>query len=249
MQLPITFSLAILYISSMLLSYETSSLSYDTVDLIHGKFVPATRIPRCADCMEYVGGHPPVRIFINIYGIFADLSGTFALRYDELQLPCIQECILDPDYIRNNISKSGVEAMMEEEGFWQHMQPYQWYMLLMGEIYKLSGGEYYFLLPLYDSLQLEDRLIWVWRHFGNVAKDKTMLLTPSSSHMLIKRRNDLFIGSNLKQCQDWSLAGGSSFWWSELDAKCKEPAKILSKRIRLLTQVVAGLHELSQNRA
>jgi hypothetical protein len=229
----------------MLLSYETSSISYDKIDLIHGKFIPAKhRSLRCEECSD--GSVPPIRVFINIYGVFANLSGRFAEKYDNLRLPCVEDCIIDYEYIRDNIPRAGVAAIMEEEGFWRHMDAYQWHMLLMGEIYKMCAGQYYFLLPLYDSLQLEDRLIWVWRHFGNVAKDRTMLLTCPSAQLLIKSRNDLFIGSNLKNCEDWSLAGGSAYWWPEIDANCKEPAKFLSKRIRLLSQAVAGLRELSK---
>jgi hypothetical protein len=195
--------------------------------------------------LHYTPTSPPIRFFINIYGTFADLSGRFAQKYDNLAIPTTKDGLLDADFIRTQIPREGVIAMMEEEGFWRDMLPYKWHMLVMQDFYKLCGGEYYLLLPMYDSLQLEDRLIWVWRHFGNQAKDRTMLLTCETACLLIKSRNDILIGSDLVNCEAWASQGGSSFWWSEIDYNCKDPAKILAKRIKLLTQVVADLKELS----
>lgn len=232
----------------MLLSYVTSSISYDTVDLIHGKFVPAmppSMIP-CdpRTCSQY---NPPVRFFINIYGVFANLTGRFAERYDDLQLPMMKDTdgVLNPEYIKTEIPKSGVEAIMEEDGFWPYVQPYPWSMLIMGEMYKLARGQYYFLLPMYDCRELEDRLVWVNRHFGMTGRNRSMLLNCESACLLIKSRNDIFIGSDLYNCECWSRAGGSAFWWPELSPSAKEPAKTLNKRIKLLTQAVNDLYALS----
>ena len=236
----------------MLLSYETSSFSYDNIDLIHGKFIPANRTrfySNCAnnDCTTYVPTSSPVRIFTNIYGVFANLTGRFAENYDNLEIPNAVECVVDPEFIRLNIPKSGVEAIMEEDNFWKYIQPYPWRMLLMQEIYNICSGEYYLLLPVYDSLQLEDRLIWVWRHFGSQSKHRTMLMTSETSCLLIKSRNDIFIGADLHICELWTQQGGSAFWWPEIDYKCIDPAKILSKRIKLLGRAVSDLKELSTN--
>ena len=223
----------------MLLSYETSSISYDAVDLIHGKFVPAAILDDNRD--------GEIRFFINIYGVLSDLTGAFAKRYDDHVIPCVSECILDPEYIINNIPRSGVEAMMEEDFFWLHVQSYPWYMLLMGEMYNICHGNYYFVVPHYRSMQMDDRLTWVWRHFGNGAKDRTVLLNcDTACDLLIKSRNDIFIGSDLVDVERWSLAGGSAYWWPEIDGKCKNPARFLSKRIRMISQHVASLRELSQ---
>jgi hypothetical protein len=222
----------------MLLSYETSSIAYDDIDLIHGKFLPAQTRTICTDICN-----PPPRVFINIYGVFADLTGRFAQRYDNHVIPSSKAdgCILDPEYIRNNIPKVGVDAMMEEPDFWKDMKAYPWYLLAMKEFYTICNEDYYLLLPMYDSLQLEDRLTWVWRHFGSQSKDRTMLLTCKSAGLLIKSRNDIFIGSDLVNCEAWASMGGSAFWWPEIDIACKDPSKLLVKRIKLLKLAV---HEL-----
>lgn len=237
---------------TMLLSYETSSVAYDAIDLIHGKFIPASH-PNFSsgssgiDCITLRPTSPDIRIFVNIYGVFADLSSNFAHRYDRLKLPLIDTCLLDPEYISTQIPKSGTEAIMEEDEFWKHIEPYKWYMIVMEELYNLCAGDYYLILPLYDGLQVEDRLTWVWRHFGNGARSKTVLLNHrAATNLLIKNRNDLFISGDLKQCEDWSLAGGSSFWWPEIAGSCEEPAKLLTGRVKLLSHVVADLRDLSK---
>ena len=234
----------------MLLSYETSSLSYDDIDLIHGKFIPAQSrnfYSDCSnkDCLTYIPSYAPVRIFVNIYGVFANLSGRFAEKYDNLELPDRVEGIVDPDFIRLNIPKSGVEAIMEEDMFWKDMLPYPWYILLTQEMYNICGGELYMLLPMYDSLQLEDRLIWVWRHFGNQARSRTALASYEMACMLIKSRNDILISSDLRNCELWTQRGGSAFWWSEINSNCKEPAVILRKRIKILSNAIYDLKHLS----
>lgn len=224
----------------MPLSYSPFQTPYDEVDLIHGMFLPARGTNR--------PDRDKVRIFINIYGTFADLMGRFAFRYDNLVIPSKGDaCVFDPEYIKNTLPQVGVDAIMEEDGFWEYVDAYPWYLLLMGELYKLCGGDYYLLLPMYDSKQLEHRLTWVWRHFGDNAKDHTILLTRSAaSNLLVHDRNDLYIGSDLVDCEAWCDAGGSSFWWPTIDGKCKNPSTLLSKRIKLLSQVVADLHDLSK---
>lgn len=241
----------------MLLSYETSSLTYDKIDLIHGKFIAAAH-PKIDNLppkriIEIDTQTRPttqdIRIFINIYGVFADLTDNFAHKYDRLQVPCITECIVDPEYICKIAPKVIADAIMEEDDFWKNIEPYKWYMLLMGEIYKLCAGNYYLILPLYDALQMEDRLTWTWRHFGNVSRARTSVISHKAAcSLMVKNRNDLFIGSDLRQCEDWSLAGGSSFWWPEIDGKCTNPTPILYKRTKLLNKVVAGLRELSKHK-
>lgn len=220
-------------------SYSAFSSSYDAVDLIHGKFLPSVSGSK-SDTDE-------VRIFINVYGTFADLLSRFAFRYDKLEIPSTADaCILDPEYIKNNLPKPVVEAIIEEDGFWEFVDAYPWYMLLMAEIYKLCGGRYYLLLPYYDAKQLDHRLEWVWRHFGEGARDKTILVTRhAAAELFIHNRNDLYIGGDLSHCEAWANNGGSAFWWPAIDGKCSMPAKILSKRVKLLSQVVADLRELS----
>lgn len=251
MQLFPQFFLGIFIYIAMLLFYETSSLRWDDTDLIHGKFIPAKPNVfhyNCykTDCLQYKQNLDSVRFFINIYGTFANLTGRFAERYDNLEIPTKIECVFDPDYVYTHIPKSGVEAIMEEDEFWKHVEPYPWYMLLMGEVYKLCDGDFTLMLPIFNGLQMEDRLTWVWRHFGVNVKKRTAMLERDVALMLIRGRNDVFIGSNLYMCEKWSEAGGSAFWWPELDGKCKEPAKILMKRIRLLSQAVSDLRELSK---
>ena len=158
----------------MLLSYTTSSLTYDNIDLVYGKFFPAKNVVTHSTETAF-----PIRIFCNIYGMFADLTGRFAERFDNYKIPTIDNKgeIVDSQLMLNTISRSAVRAIMEEDNFWKGMQPYPWYMLLMREVYNLCGGEYYLLISFYDSLQLDDRIIWVWRHFGNVARYHTIVLS------------------------------------------------------------------------
>ena len=235
----------------MLLSYATSSIAHDDIDLIHGKFIPAVvtpkTIPSCADPHSCSRQNPQIRLFINIYGVFANLTGRFAERYDNLELPVVKgtDGILDPKYIKTYIAKSGVEAIMEEDDFWKHVQPYQWNMLLMNEFYKLANGEYYFILPMYDCREMEDRIVWVSRHFGTEGRGRSMVMNSDTSCLLIKSRNDIFIGSDLYECEQWCVSGGSAFWWPEVMPIAKLPAKTLIKRVKLLNQAVLGLRDLS----
>lgn len=258
----------------MLLSYETSSLSYDDADLLCGKFVPAfpsvpahfdrtTSLPLIYPSVTPIVGegnkllpvvspeyihHFPIRIFINVYGVFGDLSGRFAAKYDGLRIPHHQRVagILDPVYVLENIPKSGVSAIMEEEFFWKNLEPYPWYLLIMNEIYKLCGGEYFLNISLYDSLQLEDRVIWLWRHFGEKSKPRVYVCNREALNMLVRSRNDVLIDANLRSVETWCEAGGSGFWWPEMDGKYNKAAYILSKRIRLLSQAVQDLKDLAK---
>jgi hypothetical protein len=225
--------------SHMLLSHNTSSIQYGDIDLMNGMFISSSvaEYPIFNDNVT-----TPVRVFINIYGTFADLTGRFALHYDDLRIPTILgDCVIDPNYVRENIPNVGVSSMMEEEYFWSGMSPFPWYVLLMEEIYKISQGKYYFILPMFGCDQMDDRLTWVWRHFGAQAKDHTMVIRRSTSTILVRGPSDVYIGPSLKCCEDWTIAGGSSFWWPEMSIKCSDPAKLLAKRIKLLSQGVSGL--------
>lgn len=219
----------------MPLHYETSSIQYDDIDLIHGKFVAAK---------DGITSEKSVRIFCNVYGVFGDLTGRFASKYDNLVIPCRMDCILDPDYIRNHVSKAALATILEEEFFWKNMSAFPWYMLLMGEIYKLCKGDYYLMISYYDSLQLEDRVVWIWRHFGHVSQERTFIAASSSWSNLVRGRNDILIDSNLVHIEKWGAAGGSGFWWPEMSIDCKDPSKILSKRIGLLNHAVRDLVDL-----
>ncbi len=224
----------------MLLSYEKSTIPYDDIDLIHGKFVAAKPSPHLVS----QPAKSPIRIFCNVYGVFGDITGRFATKYDDLKIPCKVECIYDPEYLMNNVPREGVKAIMEEDFFWKNMEAYPWQMLLMGEIYKICGGDYYLFISFYDSLQLEDRAIWVWRHFGSVSRNRTFMCSTESSQLLIRSRNDILIDADLKHVENWCDAGGSGFWWPEMSSACVDPAKILSKRITLLTKAVRDLKEM-----
>ena len=210
----------------MLLSYETSSILYDEIDLIHGKFVPATHnsFSKCLNlnCTTYKPSPQPVRLFINIYGVFADLTGRFSFKCDNLQIPCKEECILDPEYIGRNVSKEIVTNIIEEDFFWKYVESYKWYMLLMGEIYNISHGNYYFLMLPYNTVQMDDKLLWVYRHFGNEGAKRSFICDSNAWVNLIHSRNDILISSDLLRIEEWVAAGGSGFWWSEIDGKCND---------------------------
>jgi hypothetical protein len=287
----------------MLLSYETSSIAYDKVDLFYGKFVPArtrksaqhhanaveinllenrekqpdlskgTMLER-TDLLENTGKMPiadgnfpfvaetnssdsssseknlPIRIFCNVTGLFSDLSGRFAERYDDYVLPLVKNsddspsCVVDYAEIMRTVSKSAVEAIMEEKDFWRLLQPYPWYMLLFQEIYNMCGGEYYFILHFFNALQLEDRLTWCARHFGAESRKRTLVLAVDTMPLLVRSRNDILLDADLLHIEKWCDAGGSGYWWPELYGRCLEPASILAKRSRLMRQAIASLRAL-----
>lgn len=229
----------------MLLSYVSSSIKYDHVDLVHGKFIIGKSGTFCYDICKNSSLIPNIRIFCNVYGLFGDLTGRFAQKCDDLKIPTIAgECVLDSDFICKTIPRATVRAIIEEPGFWRNMEPYQWYMLLMGEFYKLCYGNYFLCIGLYDSLQSEDRVIWIWRHFGNDARSRLFVLSSTTMPNLVKSRNDILIDADLEHLDRWTEAGGSGFWWPELVADCKDPAIIISKRIKLLSEAIDGLKNL-----
>lgn len=234
----------------MILSYETSSLSYDDIDLIHGKFIPATRISNpCEQCPDRICTHlqsHPIRIFCNVYGVFGDLTGRFAERYDDYIVPCRTECIVDSEIMRNTIPREAVIGIFEEEGFWSRVQPYPWKNLLMGEIYNLCAGEYFLLTSFYGSIQLSERVIWIWQNFGNVSRERSVIASSDSYGLLVKSRNDVLISADLLHLEKWCKAGGSGFFWSELVGTCKDPSPILFKRLKLLRHAINDLKELAK---
>jgi hypothetical protein len=229
----------------MLLSYVSSSIKYDDIDLVHGKFVIGKPGKFCLDVCKNSSLQPPIRIFCNVYGLFGDLSGRFAQKCDDMKILRVSGCVLDSDYICRTIPKPVVRAIIEESGFWRNMEPYRWYMLLMSEFYKLCDGRYFLCIGLYDSLQLEDRVVWVWRHFGNESRTRLFVLSSTAMPNLVKSRNDILIDADLEHLDRWTEAGGSGFWWPEIAADCANPAIIISKRIKLLSDAVNGLKNLS----
>ena len=232
----------------MPLSYETSSLSYDDVDLIYGKFIPAHVVPSPFSGERRSNrSKSPVRIFCNIYGVFADMTGRFAEKYDNHVVPCRLDCIIDETYVRNNISRDAVIAIVEEPEFWLNMEAYPWYKLLIEQFFNMCGGEYFLLLSFYDCEQLTDRVQWVWRHFGIAnSRDRTIVMSSDSYSLLVKSRNDILIDSDLLHCEKWSQAGGSAFFWPEIDSKCKDPSGLLYKRLKLLSDCINDLKGLSR---
>lgn len=231
----------------MLLSYETSSFAYDKVDLFYGKFVPA----QINIAGMHTTGNLPIRMFCNITGLFSDLSGHFAERYDDYVLPLVKNsdnsdsCVVDFDAIMRNISLSAIEAIMEEKDFWRLLRPYPWYLLLFQEIYNMCGGEYYFMLHFFNALQLEDRLTWCARYFGAESRKRTLVLSIEVMPLLVRSRNDILVDADLRHIEMWCKAGGSGYWWPELYGKCAEPALVLAMRVRLMKQAVLDLKALS----
>jgi hypothetical protein len=230
----------------MLLSYETSSIAYDNVDLIHGKFVPA----HINVAGMHVEGNLPVRFFCNVGGVFSDVTGRFAERYDNYVLPMVKNsddtdsCVIDTKLLMKTVPRIAVDALLEEDDFWRLVQPYPWYMLLMQEFYNHCAGEFFLILHLYNGLQIEDRVLWIARHFGNESKEKLLILSYYTLPLLVRSRNDVLIDADLVHIEKWCDAGGSAFWWPELNGKCVEPASILVKRVKLLKQAVRDLKSL-----
>jgi hypothetical protein len=228
----------------MLLSYASSSIKYDEIDLIHGKFIIGKSGKFCYDICKDSSIQPSIRIFLNVYGLFGDLTGQFAKRCDDLKIPRVAGCVLDPDFISKTIPTPTARAIIEEDGFWRNIEVYPWHILLLSEIYKLCRGEYFLCMGLYDGHQMSDRLTWIYRNFGNISRSRLFILNSTAMMNLVKSRNDILIDADLEHIDRWTEAGGSSFWWPEIVADCEDPSVILSKRLKLLSSAITEMNKL-----
>ncbi len=225
--------------SSMIHYYETSSIEYTDGDITNGKFI----LPK-----ESVATSNNVRLFICMYGTLMNFHERFKFRYDNLEIPSekAHKCVYELDFIRNNIIKDIFVAIVEEDDFWEYVEPYPWHMLMMSELYKFCDGDYVFLLPIYDGVQMDHRLNMIWRCFGNIAKEHTIVANSSCFNIFVHSRNDVLICDSLYLCEEWSKNGGSAFWWPTINDNCDVAGELLSKRIKLLSEAIVELNELKK---
>ena len=244
--------------------YESSSLVTSSADLLYGKFFPPENYRKCYKCMptpigskeklEIVNGNAlsiienkcdneHVNIFAEVYGIFGNLTKRFAVRMDDFEILCEPNCHIAENYLLNRFAIDTLVAISEEPDFWSGVPKYPWFWHLFGELYKMSKSNIYLLADWEFGEQLSDRYIWVKKNFGSLTAEKLIFTCDKNRSLLPKSQRDLLIDCDLSNIEKWIHAGGSGYWWPELHWSCPDRAKLLTKRMELVRNVVHTLEK------
>jgi hypothetical protein len=223
----------------MQLYHESSLLTFNPyIDGVYGKFFA----PKVYTSEKQY----PVRIYSEIYGIYANLTKRFADRMDDFKVDVKENCYLHSNFLLDHFPRQALFAIAEEPGFWYGVEKYPWFPLVLERFYKLSKGELYLLADWEGGEQCSDRYVWMRKTFGTTLMDHTFLMDDGLRPLLVQHgKYDILIDGDLKNIERWTDAGGSGFWWPEMHWGCDSGhrVKIIAKRFELLGEVVEYLND------
>ncbi len=227
-----------------------ATLPYDKVDLIHGKFFASPKLfddAQCAACPNRKNKTIyPMRIFCEIYGVFGDSMGRYAEKLDNAIIENSPYGIVKLDWLTSNFAYDVRHSVTEEDHFWTRIDTYKWHWILFEELFKLSKSNYYLLAGLDGECHYGDRIQWILRKFGRDGYNKFFLLHDENRHLLAHTCKDLLIDCDLYNIEKWVEAGGSGFWWPQIDGKATNTVDILAKRLQLLKKVAVELNRKTE---
>jgi hypothetical protein len=221
----------------MHLLHHTSSLAFDSkIDGVYGKFFPSRNKENVSNA--------PVTIYSEIYGVYGNLTKRFAERLDDFVVSPSENGALGENFLLDHFPLDLLIAIAEEPHFWERAEKYQWFEPLFRKMFLLCRGNMYLLMDWEYREQLTDRIRWCERSFGTTLADNLILTADKNRALLVGGYQDLLIDTDLYNIERWINAGGSAFYWPEINHTCPPEmiAKIVARRLGMLEDVVKHLN-------
>lgn len=189
-----------------------------------------------------------VRIFLDIEGVVMNFTLPAASALDDLEIPVSSSGTIEPNPVYHFTSDEILYDICHGFEFYAEACPvYPWTDVLFEEVFKMSMGNVYFLgkQNKWDRGAWGGKAQWIWEKFGDYGY--THLLMVSEKHMLpfqeILRPHHILIDNDMENIRAWCQAGGTGYWWPELDprADLQVTSMELGRRLRELRRYVDTL--------
>lgn len=151
----------------------------------------------------------------------------------------------DYSWVFDKHGKHSCYKRMKGHHFWLEVEPFPWTQKLIDIVDKESDGNWMYLTkPMVDPFCYSGKAEWIMKHRRNTLDKLTII--GSGKHHVARNVFDVLIDDKIGNCEDWTKAGGSAYFWEEISDDY-DP-EFVQQRLKHLTQYLHTLklaHSLS----
>lgn len=161
-------------------------------------------------------------IYVDLDGVLVDLRKSVVRS---LGKSAEQKCLNNCSFADLNISTEDFHDLAAEREFWTQCDLFSWSHEIINTLEAYAGDRWRFLSKVMKSRNegfencFAGKAEFVRTHFPrHVFK---LILVCDSKSLLCRSPNDLLIDDDTRNINEWTLAGGRTFFWRSMTSDCE----------------------------